>query len=295
MKVVIALGGNAILKKGEKPTIDTQDRNTRVALKKLFPVIKKNKTVITHGNGPQVGYLLLQQEKAGMHMPLDVIDAETEGQIGYLIQQNLHNLFKGKRGVVTVLTQVLVDRKDKAFRNPTKFVGPFYTKSQARKLGKKFRIKEDIGRGYRRVVPSPKPIRVIEIKIIDDMLDDGAVVIAAGGGGIPVVKTKKGLDGVEAVIDKDRASQCLANSIKASMLIMVTDIDRVYLNYKRKGQQGLARIKLKELKDHYEAGHFPPGSMGPKVEAAINFLEKGGKKVIISNVHNVSKGTVITK
>jgi len=293
-KVVIALGGNAILKKGDKPVTETQEKNTKIALKRLFPIIKKNKIVITHGNGPQAGYLLLQQEKAGMHMPLDVLDAETEGQIGYLIQQNLQNLFGGKRGVVTVLTQVLVDKQDSAFRNPTKFVGPFYTKAQARKLGKKFKIKKDSNRGYRRVVPSPKPIKIIEKKIINDILNDNAVVIAAGGGGIPVVKNGNSLDGIEAVIDKDRASQCLASSIKADMLIMITDVDRVYLNYKKKGQRALKNIKLEDLKKYYLEGHFPPGNMGPKVESAIKFLESGGKKVIISGF-DIDEGTVVMK
>jgi len=294
MKVVIALGGNALLKKGERPSIETQEMNTERAMKKLFPIIKKNKVVITHGNGPQAGYLLLQQEKAGIKMPLDVIDAETEGQIGYLIQQNLHNLFKEKKEVVTVLTQVLVDKKDSAFRNPTKFVGSFYNAREAKKLGKKFIIKKDSNRGYRRVVPSPKPIKVIETKIIDDILDDNAIVIAAGGGGILVVKMARGLDGVEAVIDKDRASQCLATSIKADQLIMITDTNGVYYNYNKKGQRHLGKIKLKEIKKYYKEEQFPAGSMGPKVESAIRFLEKGGKKVIISGF-DISKGTEIVK
>ena len=285
--IVIALGGNAILKKGEKATIETQEKNVRKALDALLPVIKKNRVVITHGNGPQVGYLLLKQSS----MPLDVLDAETEGQIGYLIQQNLWNLFKGKREVVTVLTQVLVDKKDKAFRNPNKFVGPFY---KTKKIG--VNMKKDPRGGWRRVVPSPKPIKIIESKVIKNLLKNNTITIAAGGGGIPVIKKMGELDGVEAVIDKDRASACLANSIGADELIMVTDIDNVYLNYKKKGQKELGKVRLREMKKYYKEGHFPAGSMGPKIEAAINFLENVGKKVIISDIDNLDRGgTVIVK
>lgn len=306
MKLVIALGGNAILKKGEKPAIETQFRNTKNALKKLFPIFKNNKVVITHGNGPQAGYLLLQQEIARekiSEMPLDVLDAETEGQTGYIIQQELGNLFrkfKINKGIATVLTQVLVDKNDPAFYNPTKFIGPFYTKSEADRLKNKFTIKEDVGRGWRRVVPSPKPIKVIETKVIDDILDK-AVAIAAGGGGIPVIKKGDELEGIEAVIDKDLASQCLANSINADLLIMITDIDKVYLNYKKQGQKALGKVKLEDMKRYYKEGHFPAGSMGPKIEAAINFLENGGKKVIITDIPNIEKamkekgGTVIVR
>jgi carbamate kinase len=283
-KIVIALGGNAILKKGEKPTIKTQSRNTRRALQSLFPVIKNNKVVITHGNGPQVGYLLLKQSS----IPLDVLDAETEGQIGYLIQQGLRNLFKGKRGIVTLLTQVLVDKKDKAFQNPEKFVGPFY---KTRKSG--LVMKKDPRGGWRRVVSSPKPIKIIEAKTINNLLNDNDVVIAAGGGGIPVINKRGSLTGVEAVIDKDLSSACLANSVKANSLIMITDIDGVYLNYKKKSQRKLVKVTLKEVKKYYKEGHFSPGNMGPKIEAAINFLSKNGEKVIITDVVNIGKGGTI--
>jgi carbamate kinase len=294
MKIVIALGGNAILKKGEKPTIETQERNTERALKKLFPLIKKNKVVITHGNGPQVGYLLLQQK----NMPLDVIDAETEGQIGYLIQQDLLNLFRKngvKRGIVTVLTQVLVDKKDRGFRNPEKFIGPFY---RDKKSG--VRMMKDPRGGWRRVVASPKPIKIIEEKAIERLLRDNNVVIAAGGGGIPVIwkKQKKEYDGIEAVIDKDLASACLANSIKADELVMVTDVDSVYLNYGKPRQKRLEKVGMKEIKEYSKKGHFPSGNMGPKIEAAINFLSKRGKTVWIGSVEGVGKkdrGTVIVR
>ena len=294
MKIVIALGGNAILSKKDKPTIENQEKNTKAALKKLFPIIKKNKVVITHGNGPQAGYLMLQQKA-----PLDVIDAETEGQIGYLIQQNLKNLFIRNnidRSVVAILTQVLVDKNDSAFKNPSKFVGPFYTMAQAARLKEEFRIKEDRGRGWRRVVPSPKPIKIIEKKTIIRLLKYNSVVIAAGGGGIPVIKKGKKLDGVEAVIDKDLASACLASSINARELMIITDIDHVYVNYKKKNQKKLKKIRLEELEKYYKEGEFPDGSMGPKIEAAIVFLRRGGKKVTIIDIRSIGKGgTEITK
>ena len=295
MKVVIALGGNAILKKGEKPIIKNQLKNTEQALTQLYSLISKNKVVITHGNGPQVGNLLLQDEKT----PLDVLDAETEGQMGYLIQQKLKNLFiknNSKRSVTTILTQVLVDKNDKAFRNPAKFIGPYYKSKIS-----KFKVREDSGKGYRRVVPSPLPIEIVESKIIKKLLSSNAVVIAAGGGGIPVIKKNKQLQGIEAVIDKDLASSCLATSIKAETLIMITDVDKVYLNYKKKLQKPIKKIKLKEIKEIYMKNQFPPGSMGPKILAAINFLSRGGKQVIITNIKNIKNsllekgGTIITK
>ena len=300
-KVVIALGGNAILKKGEESSIARQFENTKNALKPLIKVIKNNSVVISHGNGPQVGQLLLQDP----NMPLDVLDAETEGQLGYLIQQSIYNLFREnriKRNVVSILTQVLVNKKDSAFRNQSKFIGPFYNKKQAELLKKKgFIIKEDIGRGYRRVVASPKPLVIIEADIIRDLLSSNIIVIAAGGGGIPVNYQNNKLKGVEAVIDKDLASACLANGIKADTFIMITDVDKVYLNFKKKNQKALNKVKLNEIKRYYKEGHFPPGSMGPKIEAAINFLGNNGKKVIITNIKNIEKaingkaGTIIER
>jgi len=298
---VIALGGNAILKKGEDSSIAKQFENTQKALKPLITIIKNNSIVITHGSGPQVGQLLLQDP----NMPLDVLDAETEGQLGYLIQQCIYNLFrenKIKRNVVSILTQVLINKKDNAFKNPSKFIGPFYNKKQSELLKKKgFIIKEDIGRGYRRVVASPKPLIIIEADVIRDLLNKNIVVIAVGGGGIPVNYENNKLKGVEAVIDKDLASACLANGIKADTFIMITDVDKVYLNFKKKNQQELNGVKLSELKRYYKEGHFPAGSMGPKIEAAINFLNNKGKKVIITNINNIEKalkgraGTIIER
>ncbi|MDP4039494.1 MAG: carbamate kinase [Candidatus Pacearchaeota archaeon] len=286
-KIVIALGGNALLKKGQKPNFETQERNVKNVLGKLFILIKNNQVVITHGNGPQAGYLLLKQE-----VPLDLVDAETEGQIGYLIQQNLLNLFLRnniKRDIVTILTQVLVDSEDGAFKNPSKFIGPFYTKSQADKLRKKFKVEKDSNRGWRRVVASPKPIKIIEDKIVKKLLYGKAVVIAGGGGGIPVVIGKKGFEGVECVVDKDLASEVLASSINADELIIITDVPSVYLNYGKKNQKKLGKVNLKDLKKYFYEGHFSAGSMGPKIEAAIKFLENGGKKVIITDIDSIGK------
>ncbi len=294
--IVIALGGNAILKKGERPIIDIQIANIKKAIERLFPLIKNNKVVITHGNGPQVGYLLMQQ-----NAPLDVLDAETEGQIGYLIQQEIYNLFRAhkiKRGIATVLTQVLVDKKDKIFKNPTKFVGPFYSRDEAEKLKNKFIIKEDIGRGFRRVVPSPKPAEIIESEVIKNLLKQNIIVIAAGGGGIPVIEKNGKLHGIEAVIDKDLASACLAKSIGAERLIMITDVNGVYLNFKKANQKKLEKVSLKEIKKYYSEGHFPAGNMGPKIEAAIDFISHGGEKVIITDIEDIGnekRGTVILR
>ena len=264
-KVVIALGGNAILKKGEESSIAKQFENTKKALKPLMTIIKNNYVVFTHGNGPQVGQLLLQDP----NMPLDVLDAETEGQLGYLIQQSIYNLFREnriKRSVVSILTQVLVDKKDIAFKNPSKFIGPFYNKKEAELLKKKnFIIKEDIGRGYRRVVASPRPLIIIEADIIRDLLSNNIIVIAAGGGGIPVNYENNKLKGVEAVIDKDLVCDCLDNGIKADTFIMITDINRVYLNFKKKNQKGLNKVKLNEIKRYYKKKNFSPGNMVPKI------------------------------
>jgi len=303
---VIALGGNALQQKGVK-SFEGMLKNTRGALIRLFSLIRDNNVVLTHGNGPSVGFLLLQQEAfkgRGMVMPLDVLDAETEGQIGYMIQQQLQNLFRKqglKRSIVTLLTQVLVDRRDKAFREPTKFIGPFYSESEARVLRRKFDVRKDSDRGWRRVVPSPHPISIVEASVIKKLMRSGCVVIAAGGGGIPVVKRGTNLEGVEAVVDKDLASACLAESLKADIFVMITDVDRVYLNYGADDEKGLSSVKLAELKKNFSDGHFPAGSMGPKISAAISFLEKGGKKVFITDIKSIDSalrgnaGTVFVK
>lgn len=307
-KVVIALGGNAILKKGEKETYSTLTKNVRNTFKSLIPLLKNNKIIVTFGNGPEIGFLAIQNEMAKSkvpEMPLNVLGAESQGLIGYIIEEQLLTQFRLnniKRSVATIITQVLVNKKDNAFKNPSKFIGPFYNKKQAELLKKKdFIIKEDIGRGYRRVVPSPKPLIIIESDVIRDLLSKNIIVIAAGGGGIPVSYENNKLKGVEAVIDKDLASACLANGIKADTFIMITDVDKVYLNFKRKNQKELNKVKLNEIKRYYKEGHFPAGNMGPKIEAAINFLSNKGKKVIITDIKSIEKaingkaGTIIEK
>lgn len=302
MKIVIALGGNALIKRNEKETYENLLKNIKKTCSKINNIIKNNKTVITFGNGPEVGNLLLQNEIARKRvpmMPLHVLDAETEGLIGYMLQEELIN--KLRKNTATIITQVLVSKKDKAFQNPTKFIGPFYTKKEAKKLENKFIIKKDSNRGYRRVVPSPKPIRIIESNIINELVNKNYIVIAAGGGGVPVVLKNKKLIGVECVVDKDLSSSVLGKEIRADLLLILTDVDRVYLNYGKQNKKALRRLSVEEAKKYLREGQFPGGSMGPKIEAAINFLEIGGKRVIITSIENAEKalngkaGTLIKK
>ncbi len=304
MKIVVALGGNAIINKGEKQTYKNLINNIRKTCKNLAPIVKKHKAVISFGNGPEIGYLALQNELSKSKippMPLDILGAESQGLIGYPLEEQLVNALRDhKKDVATILTQVLVNKNDPAFRNPTKFIGPFYTKSQASKLKNKYEIKKDADRGYRRVVPSPKPIKILEAKTIQKLLKN-TIVIAAGGGGIPVIEENGLLKGVEAVIDKDLASACLASSINASILIMVTSVPYAYLNFGTNKQKPIKKMTLDKIRSYYMQGHFQAGSMGPKIEAAINFLEKKGKKAIICSPENIMKalnnkaGTIITK
>ncbi|MEE8564840.1 MAG: carbamate kinase [Candidatus Thermoplasmatota archaeon] len=290
-KVIIALGGNALIKKNQKGNIYEQFANTRTISESIVKMIKENyKVVITHGNGPQVGSILLQNNAARDElppMPLGICVAESEGLIGYMIQQCMYNeLMKSKieKDVVTLITQVLVDKNDSSFSNPIKPIGPLFNKFEAKELIEDgYKVKK-ITNGWRIVVPSPDPIKIIEGEIIKKLVDEDIIIIAAGGGGMPVVNNNSKLDGVEAVVDKDLASECLAESIGADILMILTNVDRVYLNYNKSNQKGIDRINLIQLKKYYKYGHFPDGSMGPKILAAIRFLEYGGEKVIISNV-----------
>lgn len=308
MKIVIALGGNAILQKGEKQTYSNLINNIKKTCKQIISFIKNNEVVITFGNGPEIGFLAIQNEIAKQKvpaMPLDVLGAESQALIGYLFEEQLRNILrenKINKPVVNIITQTLVDKNDKAFHHPTKPIGPFYNKIQAQELRKKgFHVIEDAGRGYRRVVPSPLPIKFIEAEVIKNLINKKIIVIAAGGGGIPVYLKNNELHGVEAVIDKDLASQVLANSIKAELLLILTGVEHVYLNYLKKNQKAIRKMNLKQAKKYMQQGHFLEGSMKPKILAAINFLSKGGKKVIITNPENVmkalnnQKGTLITK
>jgi carbamate kinase len=289
---VVALGGNALIREGERGEIGEQQRHIRESVVHLPLLLERGYAlVITHGNGPVVGHLLLQNEAARdlvPPMPLDVCDADSEGSIGYLTQQTLVNELRNRaqaRQVVSVVTQVLVDRDDPAFQHPTKPVGPFYTVEEARKLGraKGWDLVEDAGRGWRRVVPSPRPLEVIELPAIRILLEHQVVVIAAGGGGIPVVRAADGgLRGVEAVIDKDRASALLASALEARKLIILTAAEAVYRRFGRPDREPISALDCAEARKLLAAGEFPPGSMGPKIEAAVEFLERGGEEVLIT-------------
>ncbi len=294
-RIVVALGGNAILKPGQKGTYEEQLENVKNTTKQIAEMVKEgHEIIITHGNGPQVGAVLLQNEGGEKlynvpSMPMDVCGAETQGFIGYMIQQSLINEFIKKgidKSVATVVTQVLVSKDDPAFSNPTKPVGPFYTKEEAEKRQKEHPNEvwiEDAGRGYRRVVPSPDPKAIVEKNAINCLVSSGSIVIASGGGGIPVIKEKDGTyKGVEAVIDKDLAGERLAQEVNADILLILTDVPNAYINYKKENEKALGEIKVKELEKYQEEGHFKAGSMGPKVKAAIRFVKDGGKMAIIT-------------
>jgi len=287
--VVIALGGNALLKSGKKFTEEQELRNAREASRHIRDISKLGyRMVLTHGNGPQVGDILLQQHCARGRVPemsLDVCGAQTQGEIGYMLQTTLRPLLEGRRRgrlqskvqpVITVLTQVIVDRNDPAFRNPSKFIGPFFPKPGPG-------LKKDSNRGYRKVVPSPEPKEIVEYREIKKLSQEGFIVIACGGGGIPVFKTSHGYVGAEAVIDKDLASERLATSLRAEILLILTDVDCVYRDYGTRKQKPLRKLSLQEAEKLYKQGQFPPGSMGPKILAATRFIRHGGKRAIIAS------------
>jgi carbamate kinase len=289
---LIAIGGNSLIRAGEKGSITEQTANARRVSKAIAGLLAQGfRVVITHGNGPQVGAALLRSERAAgqvYEQGLDVCVASTQGEIGYLLQQALEQEIHDaglSNQVATVLTQVVVDQEDPAFANPTKPVGPFFSRSAAeektRLLG--WVMVEDASRGYRRVVPSPEPREIVEEELIRRILGQEILAIAVGGGGIPVVRRGGELRGVDAVIDKDRASVLLALRLPVDLLVFSTGADYVYLNFRKPDQRALIRVGVSELRDHFESGHFPPGSMGPKVEAAIRFLEGGGKRVIVTS------------
>ncbi|MDH7483111.1 MAG: carbamate kinase [Spirochaetales bacterium] len=307
--IVVALGGNAIIEEGTKGTIEQQFENTRKSMKAIVGMIAEgHKVVLTHGNGPQAGVHLIRNEAASSQVPpspLNVIVADTQGSMGYMIAQCLRNALKEEgieKDIVTVVTQVEVDPNDPSMQNPTKYVGPFYKAEQVEALrARGWIIKEDPGRGFRRVVPSPMPLDVIEKDTIKDLIDDGKVVIAVGGGGVPVKRDEKGmLSGVDAVIDKDRASALLANLIDADELIILTGVDRVAINFRKPDEKFFDHMTVAECEKYMAEGQFPKGSMGPKIEAACDFIKRGGSKVIITTMENATAavdgkaGTVIT-
>ncbi len=291
---MVALGGNAITKKGEEDTIARQFANTRESLRGVVELIRDGYNLaITHGNGPQVGNAILRVELArgkAPVLPLGICVADTEGGMGYMIEQSLQNRLKKeriKRDVVTIVTQVIVDKDDPSIKEPTKFIGQFYTRGEARKLAKErgWVMKEDRAKMWRRVVPSPIPREIVEKKTIKNLVRNGVIVIAAGGGGIPVYIERDGaLEGVDAVIDKDRASAILARDIGAELLLILTEVEKVALDFGTVFQKDLDKLTVEQAKKYLAEGHFPPGSMGPKIEAAIQFLESGGKEVIITSI-----------
>jgi len=290
--IVIALGGNALLQRGQKGSFDDQYRNVKETVGKVADLIQRGyKVVLTHGNGPQVGATLLRHEAAKSIVPpfpLDACGAETQGFIGYMVQQALRNELKSRgieKIVVTLITRVIVDKHDSAFQNPTKPIGPFYTKEEAdqvRALKPELVIKEDAGRGYRRVVPSPDPKIIAERTAIRALVDVGFVVVACGGGGIPIIEENGHAVGVEAVIDKDLAGQRLATLIGANIFVVLTDVDGAYVNYGKPNQEKIKEITTGKLRNYAKEGQFKEGSMAPKVEAAIRFVESGGERAVIA-------------
>lgn len=290
--MVIALGGNAILRPGQRGTVDEQLANVRTTAAQIVTVLQAGyEVVITHGNGPQVGNALIQQETGAALVPpmtLDVCGAQTQGQIGYMIQQSLGSALAAAgldRPVATVLTQVEVDPQDPAFARPTKPVGPFYTEARARRRREEHGETwvEDAGRGWRKVVPSPDPVAIVETGVITTLVRAGVIVVAAGGGGIPVVRQAPGVyAGVEAVIDKDLAGERLATALGASLFLVLTDVPQVCLDYRTARERALPAMSAAEARAHLAAGQFAAGSMGPKVRAAVRFVEAGGRAAIIT-------------
>jgi carbamate kinase len=287
MRIVIALGGNALLRRSDPMTTEVQRKNVRIAAQAIAPLAAEHSIVIVHGNGPQVGLLSLQAEAytGAEPYPLDVLDAGTQGMIGYLIQEELRSLLPPEGQVATLLTMIEVDPDDPAFANPTKFVGPVYDQEAAQKLGaeKRWAFRQD-GSSWRRVVASPQPQRIIEIEPITWLLERGAVVICAGGGGIPTTAGPGRLTGVEAVIDKDFASELLAEDVGADLFLMATDVDGVYLNWGEPEAQRLDRVSPAELASHA----FAAGSMGPKVKAAAMFAANTGRRAAIGALDDIA-------
>jgi carbamate kinase len=293
---VIALGGNAIIPAEGKGTIDEQRNLTNDTMRQVAKLIASGrKVVLTHGNGPIVGNIVERNEAIKDRippMPLDVCGADSQGGIGYMIQQSLRNELDAiglSKEVVSIVSQVIVSKGDKAFQNPTKPIGPFYSREDADRLAseKGWAMKNDADRGHRRVVPSPMPLEIVEAGVIARLLAADTIVIGVGGGGIPVVRSDGRLIGIEAVIDKDRAAAVLARNAGAERLIILTNVEEVYIRFGRPDQEALGEVSLTRIRELHESGEFPAGSMGPKIEAAIDFIESGGRRVIISHARRL--------
>ncbi len=310
--VVIALGGNALQVNGEDPTYQNQRRNVEVATSKIVDLIKDGyKVIITHGNGPQVGRMLIQQAKAESEetpsFPFDAVDAMSQATIGYQIEQVLQNALRKagiKKNVTTVLTQVVVDPEDNAFSNPTKPIGPFYTEEEVKLLSSEseYTFKPDSDRGFRRVVASPEPEAIVELNSIKALVEAGDIVVCCGGGGIPVFESGDGFEGTAAVIDKDKATNLLAKKLEADYLVILTAVREAAINYGTPDQSSLNVVSTTEMESYATAGHFAPGSMLPKVEATIDFVKSTGNKAIITTLDAVHEaistekvGTIVTK
>jgi len=308
---MLAIGGNSLIKDKDRISLSFQYEAVKETTKHIAALIKDGlQLVISHGNGPQVGFILRRSEIAEHELPLiplDICGADTQGAIKYMIEKALLNEF-GRGGIdrkiAAVVTQTLVDKDDPSFREPNKPIGSFMEEGEAKthrtELG--WDIVEDAGRGYRRVVASPKPLEILELDAIRLLMDNGYIVLAAGGGGVPVIRNEKGeIESVEAVIDKDLASALLANKLGIETLVISTAVDMAYLNFDEEDQEPLKKVSLEEIKGHLEEGHFKPGSMKPKIEAIIQFLENGGKKAIITTPENLLKayrgeaGTTVTR
>ncbi|MBN2378719.1 carbamate kinase [candidate division WOR-3 bacterium] len=300
---VIALGGNALMRKDVKfASFEEQRRVVEQSARQIAEIMDQGwRVAITHGNGPQVGNLLLishmahEENREMPEIPLDAANANTQGSLGYLIAQAVRNASTDngeRREIAAVVTQVVVDPRDPAFYNPTKFVGPAYGIEEANELSIRlgWKMKEDRGRGWRRVVASPKPLDIVEIATINKLMNQGVSVVTVGGGGIPVVREGKHLKGIAAVIDKDRASALLATNLGVQLLAMITQVSNVYLDFSKPLQRTVEKMRVDEARGYLDKGQFPQGSMGPKIEAAISFLKNGGSEVLITSPENITEG-----
>lgn len=295
---LVAIGGNSLIKTGERGTLEEQYNNALETAKNIVKMVLDGwKVVVTHGNGPQVGAALIRSERASMEVythTLDMCVATTQSEIGYLLQRAFYEELRSvglPNSVTVVPTMVLVDPNDDAFNNPTKPIGPFYDRKTAEQKKKMlgWNIVEDAARGYRRVVPSPEPLDIVEIEVIKLLVDKGVITIALGGGGIPIFIRDSQIVGCEAVIDKDRSSALLANKLDADLFLISTATDKVYLNFKKHNQKPLDEVTSAEVLRYHKEGHFPPGSMGPKIESAVRYLRNNGKRVIITSYEYIEE------
>ncbi|NCB63243.1 MAG: carbamate kinase [Clostridia bacterium] len=307
--LVIAIGGNAILKEGQKGTAEEQFANVMACCGPIVDLYAQgHRIVLVHGNGPQVGNILLQVEAAAdtvAPQTIDLCGAQTQGQLGYMLQRAVHNVMnaKGVPGKITsVVTQVVVDPEDPAFLDPTKPIGPFYSAQRAEELRREqpgMVLKEDAGRGYRRVVPSPKPLRIIEKGSVNALLAQNHIVVTGGGGGIPVAEKNNAYMGVEAVVDKDLVAAIVARDVEADRLVILTGVDEVYVDFGKPTQRPIRRMTASEARAYMVQGQFPAGSMKPKIEAALGYLQGGGREVVITSIEHLSdalrgqSGTII--